>query len=140
MTTHFAIPALIALSFAACGAAAQAQSTSANWERPYGYTQGQEQRAWSGVTASAGAAGRSSNGTRVVIDGLIQTGVGVSSQVNGYGNGGVGSSASAIGNQLNVNVQGNWNTVIVNSTQVNSGDVNAYANANGDVSEDNDED
>jgi len=74
----------------------------------------------------------------VVIDGLIQTGVGVANQLNGY-SGGVGANATAVGNQLNVNVQGSWNTVIVNSTQTNNGDVNAYANANGNVSEANDE-
>jgi len=54
--------------------------------------------------------------------------------------GGVGSNATAIGNQLNVNVTGRYNTVIVNSTQINNGDVNANANANGNASTDNDQD
>ena len=54
--------------------------------------------------------------------------------------GGVGANASAIGNQLNVNVSGQWNTVIVNSTQINNGDINASATAQGNVSTDNDQD
>ena len=35
------------------------------------------------------------------------------------------ASGSAIGNQLNVITQGSWNTVIVNSTQINNGDISA---------------
>lgn len=139
MTIRIASTAAAALICTLGSAAAQAQ-TASDWERPYGYGQGQEQRAWSGVSMSAGeASSRDQNGNRVVIDGLIQTGVGVSSQLSGY-TGGVGASAAAIGNQLNVNVQGNYNSVVINSTQINNGDVNAYANANGNVSEANDED
>ena len=40
--------------------------------------------------------------------------------------GGIGAS-QAIGNQLNVVTQGNYNTVIVNSTQTNNGDVSAVS-------------
>ncbi len=139
MTTRFYCPALAAVAALAFATGAQAQS-SADWERPYGYVGGQEQRPWSGLSMSAGeAASRDQNGNRVVIDGLIQSGVGVNSQTGGF-SGGVGSSAAAIGNQLNVNVQGNYNSVVINSTQTNNGDVNAYANANGNVSEANDQD
>ncbi len=124
---------------AAAGASAQSTQTTAQWERPYGVAYGQEQRPWAGATASAGASARSSAGNRVIIDGVIQTGVGVSSQMNGLFGGGVGANATAIGNQLNVNVTGQWNTVIVNSTQINNGDVNANAQSNGETSEDNEE-
>ena len=142
MTQDRTGPILFALSVAmTITAAADAQSTqtTAQWERPYGVAYGQEQRAWSGATASAGAAARSSAGNRVIIDGVIQTGVGVSSQLNGLFGGGVGANATAIGNQLNVNVTGQWNTVIVNSTQINNGDINANAQSNGETSEDNEE-
>jgi len=131
-----------ALALAALSAATQAQQvqTTAGWEQPYGGSTAQASQPWSGATASAGAAARSSAGNRVIIDGIIQTGVGVSTQVGLFGGGGVGANASAIGNQLNVNVSGQWNTVIVNSTQINNGDINASATAQGNVSTDNDQD
>lgn len=56
---------------------------------------------------------------RIVTDGMLTGGLG-----DGYG-GGVGSSAQAVGNQLNVVTQGNWNTVIIDSTQINNGDISA---------------
>jgi len=136
-------PTAIAAAFAppARSAAAQAQQvqTTAGWEQPYGGTSAQASQPWSGATASAGAAARSSAGNRVIIEGIIQTGVGVSTQTGLFG-GGVGANASAIGNQLNVNVSGQWNTVIVNSNQSNNGDINASAQAQGNVSTDNDQD
>ena len=119
---------------------AQTTQTATSWEQPYGSSNAQSSRPWSGASASAGAAARSSAGNRVVIDGIIQTGVGVSTQTGLFGNGGVGANATAIGNQLNVNVSGQWNTVVVNSTQTNNGDINASAQANGNVSNDNAED
>lgn len=129
-------------ALALCASAAQAQQaeSAAGWEIPYGSnTTATSSQAWNGAGASAGAAARSEAGNRVIIDGIIQTGVGVSTQTGLFG-GGVGSSATAIGNQLNVNVTGRYNTVIVNSTQINNGDVNANANANGNASTDNDQD
>lgn len=130
-----------AFALAALSAAAQAQQvqTTAGWEQPYGGSTAQASQPWSGATSSAGAAARSSAGNRVIIDGIIQTGVGVSTQTGLFG-GGVGANASAIGNQLNVNVSGQWNTVIVNSNQINNGDINASAQAQGNVSTDNDQD
>lgn len=125
-------------------ALAQSVTTTGQWERPYGVSAGQEGQPWSSANssanASASAAARSEAGNRVIIDGIIQTGVGVSSGTGQFGSGGVGSGATAIGNQLNVNVTGRYNTVIVNSNQTNNGDINASANANGNVSTDNDED
>jgi holdfast attachment protein HfaA len=73
---------------------------------------------------------RDANGNRVIVDGLILTGEDQSSFSRSWGSAdayaGVGASsggASAIGNNLVVVTQGNYNTVIVNSTQVNNGDV-----------------
>jgi len=132
----------IALAVSALASAAQAQraETTAGWEIPYGQsTTATSSQAWSGASASAGAAARSESGNRVIVDGVIQTGVGVSSEGGLFG-GGVGSGATAIGNQLNVNVTGRYNTVIVNSNQINNGDINANATANGNVSNANDQD
>jgi holdfast attachment protein HfaA len=135
--------AIVMTVLAPASALGQSVSTTAQWERPYGVAAGQESQAWSGATASAGAAAgsgaasRSSAGNRVIIDGIIQTGVGVSSYGGLFG-GGVGSGATAIGNQLNVNVSGQYNTVIVNSNQINNGDINANAQSDGNVSSSND--
>ncbi|MDZ4053642.1 MAG: holdfast anchoring protein HfaA [Phenylobacterium sp.] len=75
---------------------------------------------------------RDANGNRVIVDGLILTGEDQSSFSRSWGSAdayaGVGASSggsSAIGNNLVVVTQGNYNTVIVNSTQVNNGNVSA---------------
>ena len=84
---------------------------------------------------------RDENGNRLIVNGIIQAGAsayssasgGVSSSFSGAGGAGgtaIGGS-TAIGNNLNVVVQGNHNTVIVNSSQVNNGDVTAGTNLNG---------
>lgn len=84
---------------------------------------------------------RDENGNRLIVNGIIQAGAnsyssasgGVSSSFSGAGgNGGTAIGGStAIGNNLNVVVQGNHNTVIVNSSQVNNGDITAGTNLNG---------
>lgn len=114
---------------------AAAQQAGDNWSQPYGMARGDENRPY------AGQRGRGAN--RVVINGIIQTGVGVSAQGTvtgssgsnggGVGNGGqyLGSSATAIANQLNVVVNGNYNTVVVNSRQTNTGDISANATSTG---------
>ena len=82
-------------------------------------------------------------GNRVVLNGIIQTGVGVSAQasaltqtstgvgLNSQSQSGLFTSAgaSAIGNQLNVVVNGNYNTVVINNRQINTGDITATAGA-----------
>ena len=117
--------------------AAIAQSTAANpseWNRPYGQAYGSENQAYVGARVG---------GNRVVLNGVIQTGVGVSAQVNAMTqtSAGVGlnsqsqsglfasAGASAIGNQLNVVVNGNYNTVVINNRQTNNGDISANAGA-----------
>jgi len=123
----------------ACPGLAVAQSTgssgAAAYQAGYGgsrYTTAQPQ------TGST----RDANGNRLVVNGVIQAGAssysnatgGASSSFSGVG-GGDGSStiggSTAIGNSLNVVVQGNHNTVIVNSSQVNNGAVNAGTALNG---------
>ena len=83
---------------------------------------------------------RDANGNRLIVDGIIQAGAssyssssaGVSAGHVGSGQGGSNiAGATAIGNNLNVVVQGNRNTVIVNSTQTNTGNVTAGTALNG---------
>lgn len=116
-------------------ATAQAQQMGANsaaYNAGYGRVAGQENR---GVDYGT----RDSSANRLIVDGVIQSGEdqstfsrasgGVFSNTSGVG--GVGGGATAIGNNLVVVTQGNWNTVIVTSVQTNSGDVTAGATANG---------
>lgn len=87
---------------------------------------------------------RDANGNRLIVDGIIQTGAssyasrssGVSTSgswtgSNSNGSGTTIGGATAIGNSLNVVVQGNHNTVIVNSRQTNNGNVTAGTVLNG---------
>jgi len=119
----------IALMGVMIGAGAQAQSmnsTSSGFETGYGRTRGAEERAINPST-------RDANGNRLLLDGVIVTGSdnSVYSQSRTYGAGdsysGAGAlgGATAIGNYLSVVVQGNYNTVIVDSSQINNGDITA---------------
>lgn len=146
----------ILIAFAAavtCVPVAAAQQTNpSDWNRPYGQAPGSETRPYQGSRSA---------GNRVVINGIIQTGVGVSAQASAMatanasagGMAGVGANGSAygpwasagafaVGNQLNVVVNGNYNTVVINSNQTNTGDISANANANasGNQAGDNDND
>lgn len=122
----------------AAPAAAAAQSAGASgmgqYQAGYGAARYTTARPQTGST-------RDANGNRLVVDGLIQSGAssyssasgGVSSSYSGAGAGGgstIGGS-TAIGNSLNVVVQGNHNTVVVNSTQTNNGAVTAGTSQNG---------
>lgn len=122
------------LASGAWGAAmAQTMTTnSASFNAGYGRTSGQESRMVEYST-------RDANGNRVIVDGVMLTGsdqsVYSSSRSSGSldaysGVGGVGGYAgsTAIGNNLTVITQGNNNTVIVNSSQVNNGNVSAGSN------------
>ena len=82
------------------------------------------------------------NGNTTIVDGVTQIGsdqsmfaragstTGASDSFNGAG--AIGG-ATAIGNNLSVNVSGNYNTVVVNSTQTNTGAVSAATTLNGKV-------
>lgn len=122
---------------AGVGAAAAQSSGSA------GAAQFQAGYGGSRYTTAQNATGstRDENGNRLIVNGIIQAGAssyssssgGASSGYAGTGaNGGTAiSGATAIGNNLNVVVQGNRNTVIVNSNQTNTGNINAGAALNG---------
>jgi len=92
------------------------------------------------VTTAQTGSTRDANGNRLIVDGIIQTGAssysaqsgGVSRSWSGSGAGGAATGGStAIGNNLNVVVQGNHNTVIVNSSQTNTGTVTAQTDLTG---------
>ena len=86
---------------------------------------------------------RDENGNRLIVDGIMQSGAssysssntGASSSYSGAGSSSSGGTviggATAIGNNLNVVVQGNHNTVIVNSRQTNNGNITAGTVLNG---------
>lgn len=131
-------PALLSLATAALLAPASAQAQSngaAQYQAGYGNARYTTARPSTGST-------RDANGNRLIVDGIIQSGAssysrqtgGVSSSYSGVGGSGdanaVGGS-TAIGNNLNVLVQGNRNTVIVNSTQTNTGTITAGTSLNG---------
>lgn len=123
-TALLAACALVGLS--AAPAKAQYLSTnSAEFNAGYGRLAGSENQPINVRT-------RDLNGNRVIIDGIIQAGEDQSSFSRSWGSadaysgvGAIGGGASAIGNNLVVVTQGNYNTVIVNSTQINNGDISA---------------
>ena len=95
------------------------------------------------VTQPSTGSTRDANGNRLIVDGIIQSGAsaysrasaGASSSYSGAGSSSSGGTtiggATAIGNNLNVVVQGNHNTVIVNSRQTNTGNISAGTVLNG---------
>lgn len=126
---------LLALAAPAVASAQSAGSSNmGSYQAGYGGSRYTTARPQTGST-------RDANGNRLIVNGVIQAGAsayssasgGVSSSFTGAGNGGgaaIGGS-TAIGNNLNVVVQGNHNTVIVNSSQVNNGAINAGTSLNG---------
>lgn len=105
----------------------------------------QFQNGYGNARQSVGAAQtgstRDQNGNRLIVDGIIQAGAssysrqsgGVSNTYSGAGSGHGTTIAgsTAIGNNLNVVVQGSHNTVIVNSRQTNTGNVTARTDLTG---------
>jgi holdfast attachment protein HfaA len=134
--THNAYKGLLGLAaLAACAVAGSASAqtmdaNSASFNGGWGRYPGQENHA---IDVST----RDQNGNRVIVDGIIQDGSEDSTYTETSGAGttysgagsrrgrGRGGNATAIGNNLQVITQGNYNTVIVNSTQINNGDVTA---------------
>jgi holdfast attachment protein HfaA len=108
-----------------------AYGQSGDFERPFGFSYGQESQGFDANT-------RDANGNRLILDGRIMTGMDASTfssatasasswaqSMSGAGFSNGSSSNQAIGNQLNVITNGNYNTVIVNSTQTNNGNQTA---------------
>ncbi|MEO0818206.1 MAG: holdfast anchoring protein HfaA [Pseudomonadota bacterium] len=113
---------------------AQEAGYLSEFERPYGYGYGQENRPFD-------AGSRDANGNRVVVNGLIEGGTGLGLGLNtGWGQtagatGLLGSTGTAIGNQLNVITNGSYNTIIIDSTQINNGDQTASLNGELDLND-----
>ena len=136
------LPVYTVSALVLCVAPPALAQNAGDFQRPWGTDTTQQNQPYRAGT-------RDANGNRVVLNGVLQTGVGVQAQMAGPG--GVGnapvnstntgqteqssygsnSSALAVGNQLNVVVNGNYNTVIVNSNQTNNGNVTAVAGAGG---------
>ena len=79
---------------------------------------------WESFDSPINPSTRDENGNRTIVNGRMEiegtlTGGLQDSFATGFG------ASSAIGNQLNVVTQGNYNTVIVDSTQINNGDITA---------------
>jgi len=142
MPVNRLIAPVAAALLAAAPALAAAQSTGSSgasrFQQGYGGARNMTNSATTGST-------RDANGNRLIVNGIIQSGASsYSSQSGGVASAyaGAGSSSNtgttiggstAVGNQLNVVVQGSWNTVIVNSKQTNNGDVNAGTALNGNI-------
>jgi holdfast attachment protein HfaA len=133
------LPTVVAVMMVALPTLAAAQSTgssgAAQFQQGYGSARSTTSTATTGST-------RDANGNRLIVNGIIQSGAstyssqsgGVASAYAGAGSGSSGTTiggSTAIGNQLNVVVQGSHNTVIVNSKQTNNGDVSAGTALNG---------
>lgn len=117
--------ALLATSTLAAPVLAEGSLDGADeMSRPYGAQPGDDTRPMT-VTS------RDANGNRVIVNGRAQASAYASASGAGYRRTGVGGTATAIGNQLNVVVQGSWNTVIVDAQQINNGDVSANVSLNG---------
>lgn len=129
--------ALLTLALAAPGlACAQAAGSAAMSPFQNGYGGARQ----SVTTAQTGST-RDANGNRLIVDGVIQAGASAYSRQSGGASNswsGAGGSqghtiagSTAIGNNLNVVVQGSHNTVIVNSRQTNTGNVSARTDLTG---------
>jgi holdfast attachment protein HfaA len=110
-------------------------NSAASYNSGYGMSAGQENQA---INPSL----RDANGNLTIVNGQItsatfgQSGVQSASTLSSYASSTSGTStttgtATAIGNSLNVVTVGSYNTVIVNSTQVNNGNQTATVTTNG---------
>jgi len=134
MTPKTPLTLLLATGLLAAASSACAQTmaaSSAAYNAGYGRTADQENQPVNVQLTDA-------NGNLTVENGIIRNtaagsvfasaNAGVETNFSGAGGSG---TASAIGNNLSVVVQGNYNTVIVNATQTNTGTVTATTTING---------
>lgn len=108
----------IAGTLASTGAKAQPVPGFANeFSRPYGLNPGDQILPYDART-------RDLNANRTIVNGVIVTGDSLSSTFLGLNTGtetGFSGTGYAIGNQLNVTTTGSFNTVVINSSQINNG-------------------
>lgn len=115
----------------AAASAAQAQTINNNGAA-YNSGYGRNGSLNNGIDVST----RDQNQNSVFINGIMQAPNGsVFSRASGFSQDssgvGAGGMATAIGNNLQVIVQGSYNRVVVDSTQINNGDISANASLNG---------
>ncbi len=128
--SRFGMLLAASLLLGASTAGAQTMSaSSASYNAGYGRTAGQENQPVNVQLSDT-------NGNMVVENGLIRNSAGGSVFASASAGvetsySGAGGTASAIGNNLSVVVEGSYNTVIVNSTQTNTGAVTATTTVNG---------
>lgn len=137
MRRRLSLLATAGLAALGAGGTATAQSNGGGsaFNAGYGLSSGELSRP---VNVSRRADG---SGNTVVVDGVTRIGddqsVFYTRRTGGAGDnyGGVGGrgTATAVGNNLVVSVQGSNNTVVVNSTQINNGAVTAKTVLNGKV-------
>lgn len=77
---------------------------------------------WESFDTPINPSTRDENGNRVIVNGRMEIEGTLTGGLQDSFATGIGAS-SAIGNQLNVITHGNYNTVIVDSTQINNGDI-----------------
>ncbi len=113
----FTIASAFTIALTATAAADPIPGGASDVERAFGM-------GWESFDQPIEASTRDANGNRIIVNGRMEIeGTLTGGLMDGFGSG-LGS-AQAIGNQLNVVTQGNWNTVIVDSNQVNNGDITA---------------
>jgi holdfast attachment protein HfaA len=126
LSALFAVSAFAALALASGASAQSMNSNSASYNAGYGRNSDQENQ-------PVNVQMRDANGNLTIVDGVIEAGQDSSVFASGGASGtgdvvagvGTSSNASAIANNLVVVTEGDNNTVIVNSTQTNSGNVTA---------------
>lgn len=79
---------------------------------------------WESFDSPIDASTRDENGNRTIVNGRMEIEGSLTGGLQDSFATGIGAS-TAIGNQLNVITQGSYNTVIVDSTQINNGDIAA---------------
>ena len=122
------LTAIAAVFVAAPAAFGQAAEYSGQFEIPYGSGFGDWSRPYDAGT-------RDSAGNRVIVDGRIirgddlsTLGMGMSTPWGSTSGPGMIGQSQAVGNQLNVITMGNYNTIIIDNTQINNGDQTAILN------------
>jgi holdfast attachment protein HfaA len=111
----------VLVSFALCGFATVASAQdfdTGSAQVPYGFGYGQEEQEFDPRT-------RDANNNRLIVNGrmgLEGSTLSLGLMFNDESTlSGFDGNQLAVGNQLNVTVQGSWNTVIIDSTQINNG-------------------
>lgn len=106
-----------ALAFASTAHADQIPGGAGDFSRGFGM-------GYESFDTPINPATRDENGNRTIVNGRMEIEGSLTGGLQDNFASGIGAS-SAIGNQLNVVTQGNYNTVIVDSTQINNGDITA---------------